>query len=1411
MKKEICLILSLLIFINGAAAAKMSGNTALCYDFDSVTVTVDPTSRINNRYYVNGRIDEFNIGVHHYEMLEENQVEYCAGSYGAYGKSKNDGALRVMYRQTTATAEQNPWTQSSFLSDINVDIKKGEKLWFSGEIAAADKVGDITVKLVGTAENGSRFTPRFKQVYPEPYSAAEKEWQTGCDTVICKLGGWYYFVWNLGGPQFEGKRWYRVDTVIDTENEDYGGVQTLSYYLDGELIRTGILDADSGTDKTELIKKISGMEIVTAPSSVMNDEGKYYGQHAELYVDNITVNVIGNGAKTPEYLVDGKKSAGGYSSGSVISVKSKDSILFAEEKNENGADYHAKKSDASGNISIVPGLANGIKLFLWGNSMEPRGIPVSLVPYNEKKVLEYDFESMDGLTFVNSDKHNELFTYEMSCGKFGRTSDNGALHVFNTDKPVIAGQNTAEYEQGIDLTPHLQTSGDESITVSFDFAQDELNIPKSFKAKSNRGLTVNMADFFPDGRVFIFGIPCKNLRIDKEQWYHFDIVINSRNEDTVNTCTAYVNGKKYFENVPFAAGAKIENKITGFEYLKLTYSPWDYYKKLPDGHWYAEPGDEVNFMQDGFYLDNFTVITSEKCSPQFADFDVRSKDAVLNLTVNNDYFIISDYGQPAEDMANSLKNEFVLNARFTDENGEKLQELSGTGEGYLRLTTADNYDIYYKLKAGTDEAVGEQLGIEGNANPDTSDWYEYEFPDINVLTKDGNILNTHAVTAGEDIEAHGRILAEGEYFVGENDGKKINFWGTNVIGQGCFPEHAEAEKRADMIAQQGFNIVRFHQICGREGNIFGGLNNGYSLSAAQMDKMCYFMKQLRDRGIYYYIDLGFDIYSGDDGNASVNPLLTCYFDDKTKKLQVDYARDLLTYADPYDGGGRICDNPALATAACINEANLFRDDVCSLADSNDKYKPYYDELENLWNEFLKNKYSSSSERLTYKVKNLKSGESISSENVRLGTYSEWDNFTDARVQDIFIFLNSLHENYFAEIKKMMTDNNVETLLTGTTIFGMREPQIMKSNLSTDFVDIHYYWCHPDGFSLDEGVKLSLSGTETGSMLKDKQLGIIGRLANRKPYEKPYVISEWNACASSIYMAEGALLMSAYSKFQNWNPMQFMFSAKGMQNYTNTRISDVFSTENHPIRIGTMPAASMLHRNVSEAEDACFADYSGAEWYDYNKHILKKSDGSTYHMWKNYDMFDMDCRNGFLHKTGISLLKKPENSTERINEEDTAEVFVSDTGELVYNQKEYYFTVNTDKSKAAAAFFGGKELEVGNAVFKINNEFAAVYLNSVDGKDTENSGRMLLTVAGKAVSSGQVLSRDGAKVVKRGTTPVLVEPIEGYVKIKTNENLTVYPLTSSGERLCKIPTTYDDGVLTVPLSAKDKTMNYEIVK
>ena len=217
---------------------------------------------------------------------------------------------------------------------------------------------------------------------------------------------------------------------------------------------------------------------------------------------------------------------------------------------------------------------------------------------------------------------------------------------------------------------------------------------------------------------------------------------------------------------------------------------------------------------------------------------------------------------------------------------------------------------------------------------------------------------------------HGFIVAKNGHFAEANTGKRMRFLGTNFAGKDAFPSHADAEKVAARIAKLGINLVRLHHMdnsdWGQDASIWDyGYKDRQHLSAVQLDKLDYFVAQLKKNGVYVNINLHVSrIFSVADGfPAGVSQIPTSFdkrvdeFDPRMIQLQKNYAHDLLTHINPYTHLSYTAD-PAVAVIEINNENSLVGDPWATLGAGLDTLpEPFRGELVGLWNAWLTKKYS----------------------------------------------------------------------------------------------------------------------------------------------------------------------------------------------------------------------------------------------------------------------------------------------------------------------------------------------------------------------------------------------------------------------------------------------------------------------
>lgn len=156
------------------------------------------------------------------------------------------------------------------------------------------------------------------------------------------------------------------------------------------------------------------------------------------------------------------------------------------------------------------------------------------------------------------------------------------------------------------------------------------------------------------------------------------------------------------------------------------------------------------------------------------------------------------------------------------------------------------------------------------------------------------------------------------------------FVGVGIIGSGCFPDSLGAIVTARRLRKMGINMVRFCYFDYHNSNGASTLepgNRGDTLSAAQMNRLDWFLYQLKINGIHAHFVL--KSRGGprrDDGvwgwdSTYVNGQYINYFHPGYIALQKRYITALLRHVNPYTGK-RYVDDPVIALYTVTDQNSL---------------------------------------------------------------------------------------------------------------------------------------------------------------------------------------------------------------------------------------------------------------------------------------------------------------------------------------------------------------------------------------------------------------------------------------------------------------------------------------------------------
>lgn len=373
------------------------------------------------------------------------------------------------------------------------------------------------------------------------------------------------------------------------------------------------------------------------------------------------------------------------------------------------------------------------------------------------------------------------------------------------------------------------------------------------------------------------------------------------------------------------------------------------------------------------------------------------------------------------------------------------------------------------------------------------------------------------------------------------DGTRARFWGFDIMAEECFPDHATAIKLADRLQRMGVNMMRLHHLDAwwSDPNIFDSEHRDTQhLSAEHLDRLDFFMAQLKQRGIYVYWDwLVNRKFDKNDGVPESDKFIdgakvVAHFDLKIIALEKQYMAQMLNHRNPYTGV-RMADEPQIALSEVINEDSLFYEDwydgvparyVAELRDICRKYEPAADP----------------------------------------GAHP-FDKPT----------LRALHQvetNYYREMRAYLKSLGMRCPTTGSNHWEAMGPELL-CDAETDYIDRHYYWDHP---KVDFGWFQEFDNLP---MLTHYEDGLLPAISAMRVAGKPMVVTEWCLCWMNDTVADGPLIGAAYACRQDWDVMLWFDISHAAP---NSAMENEFDIANKPHLFAQWTAAALLFRRQDVA-------------------------------------------------------------------------------------------------------------------------------------------------------------------------------------------------------------------------------------
>ena len=673
---------------------------------------------------------------------------------------------------------------------------------------------------------------------------------------------------------------------------------------------------------------------------------------------------------------------------------------------------------------------------------------------------------------------------------------------------------------------------------------------------------------------------------------------------------------------------------------------------------------------------------------------------------------------------------------------------------------------------------------------------------------------------------HGRIARKEDELI--YNGQPIKLWGLNVCYSSCAPDKELADRRAKFYARYGINTVRLHKYA--DGPGWAGIQSEESFvefDSEALDRMDYFVAQLKKHGIYVLLSSTFGVKLGpkdrqyvpymDEFGQGRNRVSTghgsVFLSRELQDLQIRQIVEILKHRNSYTGL-TYANDPAVAVVELFNEDSaLFFGTLSQLQ----KIPTLRKRASEQFCDWLAESYADESALVDSWGKgalNSFGNEGITGESWEKKTIVPAGNpwFYDPdqlagsqlvkrqRMFDTMRFLYDIQNAFYSRYVRAIRNTGYDGEILGSNWQAGRAFSHYY-NLHSDYlvgmIDRHNYFGGGGGGKINNVTMLRMPGS--GMLSSGMQ-----QVADR-----PFMLSEWIHVAPNEWGVEGPAIIGAYGMgLQGWD-VSYMFQNRDDGGFRSEIGKDQWEVS-APQVMGVFPAVArqVLRGDVRES-DISATRYVHLESVHTGK--LGFEDRVTQqHDVKTFNSDKVPARTMAVARSVVAFtdeyVETPEFDISRYQRGD---VLVSTTEQLRWKEGtsklDGFFTVDTDATKAVVGFADGRRCELGSVTITPGCRFGAVYVTAQEKNGTIASSKNLLLVAvARARNTGMKVFND-CRLLDRGKSPVVMEPVKATISIRRNGQPTVHVLDHDGCRTGRtLPVS--DGEFEID-GARDKTCYY----
>ena len=610
--------------------------------------------------------------------------------------------------------------------------------------------------------------------------------------------------------------------------------------------------------------------------------------------------------------------------------------------------------------------------------------------------------------------------------------------------------------------------------------------------------------------------------------------------------------------------------------------------------------------------------------------------------------------------------------------------------------------------------------------------------------------------------ALGPVRADGDRLV-FGDGTPARFWGGNIAAYAIFASKEEISEQARRIAQLGYNLMRIHHhdstrwvsptVIDKE------LDDSRHFDAEAMDRLDWWIKCLRDEGVYVWLDLhvGREFKAGDGIETGYDEVQRqgnegkgfCYFNDQVRDLMQEFNEAYLTHENPYTGVA-YKDDPAIMGLLLTNENDLTHHFGNLML--GDKGNPVHNAI---FNEAVAEFCADTG---------LPPNE----------TGQTWLHGPSK------IFLNDREHRFNEALLSHLTDLGLTIPVATTNTWGNMGLCGLPSLAEGGLIDAHSY-----------GASEALSANPRSAA------NYVSWIAAGQVHDKPLSVTEWNVPYANRDRFTAPLYLASIACLQGWDaPMIYNYSQRG---FGKPDRPGEWSTFPDPAITAITPAAAIAFRqgHISEATETYCLNLTRDQLYyeglfPTNSATLRSLAERSKLTIGLPDIEELDWDAASDPGEGVQVITDPH--TDFIPAGETA--VESDTGQLRRDWVRGVQTIDSPLTQAAQGWLGeAGTISLSSVSLEITTPKAVVAVTSLDGSPISESRQLLITTVARAV-------------VQDGRMPFYSEPVQGALSVKSSaEGLSLVPLAADGTELASVEPRYTDGTYTIALPSGEGTHWY----